>query len=353
MLLEKYKLKTILKTYTTWITPSILFGLLLSLTSCGLKAPSWGEMDDIYVFADRNLYNLCEKDIAASLGRIIDTPQHEPVFNVIYKDFLEFSDYYRNPNILMLAALEDSGEVSDYVRRMLDSATLQGVRDGVYWIFNKKNPWFSDQNLVIAIANDSGELSARINFGTEDLFMTFHSVFIEQLKHDLYAKMEQKKLSEELQEKYGFNIRIQHDYYVTYESNEDRLIRMNRVHPNRWLSISWSESPVDSLTEEIVVAERMRTSKLFADPSLIYPEYNTFETGFDGIPGSLFLRGLWGTEANIGGGPFFTYAVRDDSSGVVYFIDGSVFAPEYRKMPFIKQLEIMAGTFTPPYLIEE
>ena len=320
---------------------------------CNVKPAARGELDEIYVFADKNIYSACGEYIQKSLGRTINTPQHEPLFNIIHKDFSEFSDYYKNPNILMLCALEDSGQVTEYVRKMLDASTFEGVKNSVYWIFSKENPWYSGQRLVIACANDAGELSSRLDFGSDELFMTFNEAYLNRLKKELYSRLENKELSKKLFENYGFRIRIQHDYYLTTENVEERMIRLRRTFPDRWLSISWSESAVDSLTKDIVVEERKRMSKLFADPSLIYTEYNVFEGDFGDIPGSLFMRGLWGTEANIGGGPFFTYAVRDDSSGIVYFIDGAVFAPEYRKMPFIKQLEVMAGTFIPPSLVEE
>jgi len=253
----------------------------------------------------------------------------------------------------MLCALEDSGQVSGFVRKMLDPATFEGVRNSVYWIFSKTNPWFTGQSLVIVCANDAGELSSRIDFGSDELFSTFNKLYLDRLKKELYSRMENKELSDKLFKSYDFRIRLQHDYYLTTENVGERLIRVRRTFPDRWLSISWSASGVDSLTQEIVAEERERISKLFADPSLIYSEYNVFESDFGNYPENIFMRGLWGTEANIGGGPFFTFAVRDDSTGIVYFIDGAVFAPEYRKMPFIKQLEVMAGTFIPPSKIEE
>jgi hypothetical protein len=45
------------------------------------------------------------------------------------------------------------------------------------------------------------------------------------------------------------------------------------------------------------------------------------------------------------GGPFVNYAFYDQPSDRVYFIDGSVFAPTYDKLQFIRQMEVIARTF--------
>jgi two-component system response regulator PhoP len=58
---------------------------------------------------------------------------------------------------------------------MLDDATLKGVGESLYWIFRKSDPWFTNQTLVIACANDAAELSLRLESGADDyLVKPFH-----------------------------------------------------------------------------------------------------------------------------------------------------------------------------------
>lgn len=46
-----------------------------------------------------------------------------------------------------------------------------------------------------------------------------------------------------------------------------------------------------------------------------------------------------------GGGPFVAYAFYDQASDRIYLLHGSVFAPEYDKLKFLRQMEVMANTF--------
>ena len=64
-------------------------------------------------------------------------------------------------------------------------------------------------------------------------------------------------------------------------------------------------------------------------------------------------RGLWhmvarsedGYEPLGMGGPFLTYAFYDEETGRNYIIDGMVFAPNYPKREFLRQMEVIAYTF--------
>jgi hypothetical protein len=65
-------------------------------------------------------------------------------------------------------------------------------------------------------------------------------------------------------------------------------------------------------------------------------------------------RGLWhmvgdredGTKAAFGmGGPFLTYTFYDEPTGRIYMISGMVFAPNFDKREFLRQMEVIAYTF--------
>ena len=98
---------------------------------------------------------------------------------------------------------------------------------------------------------------------------------------------------------------------------------------------------------ETCATVRDSLGKQFKDPVFNYPEYlKYYDREFRGRPGGI-LTGLWATEADIGGGPFFTYVVHDSLSNRTFFLDGAVFAPHDLKEPFLRQLKIMAETFVP------
>ena len=46
-----------------------------------------------------------------------------------------------------------------------------------------------------------------------------------------------------------------------------------------------------------------------------------------------------------GGGPFINFTFYDQATDRVYMLDGSVFAPDFDKLSFIRHMEVMARTF--------
>jgi hypothetical protein len=157
--------------------------------------------------------------------------------------------------------------------------------------------------------------------------------------------MERKDIAKELRDDFGFSLRVQKDYYLVRKSSEERLIRLRRCNPDRFLTVSWMET--DTLSDSLIIAERERLSGLYQNPVKIYPEHNRFYSYENGFSSGRILRGLWGLTDGMGGGPFFTIAFKDESRRRVYFLDGSVFAPGREKFPFLQQLEVMARTFSP------
>lgn len=326
--------------------PLSLLLIAFFIAGCGIKPPAQGNLNEIIVFADPKVYSFCEPALSSALEQVVRTPQPETIFELLYVSFDKFTDSSSVPNILFLGALDSGGRVSEYVKGMLDAETRKGVEASQYWIFVKKDPWRSKQLAVILCANNIEELDARIKLGEEDIFRQFNEAVLQQLHNTLYSSYTQEKLAEELKAEYGFSLKIQHDYVLVRDEPQERFLRLRRANPDRLFTISWTEA--NTLTDSLIIAERIRLGKLFSDKVYIYPEYNQVYPDDSIYPGGSMLRGLWGTENNIGGGPFFTYALHSQEDGMVYFLDGAVFNPGEEKFPFLQQLEVMARTFRPP-----
>lgn len=320
--------------------------IAFTIAGCGIKPPAKGSLDEIIVFADSTVYAACGTALANALERRIDTPQPETVFTLKPVPWNGFGNSSIAPLILLMATLNGEGEVSQYVQEMFDKETLKGVKAGQYWLFIKENPWRSHQLAAIICANDIDELNSRIRLGADEIFNEINEPVMKRLHDMLYSAKEQLELEKELSDKYGFKIRIQHDYLLVRDEPDEKFVRLRRFNPDRWLTISWVEA--DTLTDSLITAERRRLGGLFSDPTKLYPDYNRFQPYHHIYPNGIMLRGLWAAESSIGGGPFFTCALHSECDGKVYFIDGSVFAPGKDKFPFLQQLEIMARTFQPP-----
>ena len=320
--------------------------ILLLAAGCGLKPGSRGNLNEVIVFADPGVYAKCGNGLSRALEKIVHTPQPEKIFHLKPVSYEKFADSTIAANVILLGTLEGEGPFSQYVRDMLDEDARKGIADGVYWFFAKTNAWYNKQLLLVAVANDAEELASRLNFGADELFEVLNESVLQRMSDVIFSTMENKKLSKELMDKFGFRVRIQHDYHFTREEPEERFIRIRRYNPTRWLTVSWQDA--DTLTEDMVIRERARISALFADTSRIEPEYNVISEENHIPNGKYLLRGLWSTEAAVGGGPFFSYGVFDEEMKRAYFLDGAVFNPGDEKLPYLRQLEVLARSFMIP-----
>ncbi|MBC8204138.1 DUF4837 family protein [bacterium] len=329
-----------------FITALVCILFLLAFYSCDYKPKSQGEYSEVFVFADDEV-RLASAPLMANLLEIpIDTPQPEQLFYLHWTDFENLNRIVNQRNIILMGTIDGGGEVSEYIRGMLDSKALEGVEQDDYWLFAKKNTWSREQMLIILTAQDQKTLAGKLIENGGDIYRTLRNSVMQRLHDQLYYTAERKEIAEEITNEYGFKLRIPHDFSITIDSPEERILRLRRCMPDRWLTIFWIDT--DSLTEELLLNERIRAGKRFLDPVYIYPELNRFYPNDEIVPGGMILRGMWATESSIGGGPFFTYAAHDSLSERIYFIDGAVFAPDREKVPLLLQLEVMAQTFKLP-----
>ena len=58
------------------------------------------------------------------------------------------------------------------------------------------------------------------------------------------------------------------------------------------------------------------------------------------------IRGLWRMEGFIMGGPFYSLAFYNPNNGRQYMVEGYVYAPQFDKLKFIREIEAMVKSAT-------
>lgn len=282
-----------------------------------------------------------------TFGRTIETPQPEALFKSTYIDADELGKKTGSPLILMAATLEGQGPTAKFVRKMLTPDILEGVESGEYVIFNKKEPWAKNQRLLILLGRDSRELGKNARDWSDSLLSWAVKFERERITEQLYDKGEQKKIARRLYEKYGFNIRIQHDYIIAQENDSLQFVRLLRHIPERWVMVAWRDLEEGlNFNAEYAYNWRKSLGDAFLDPVETYDGHWTVEkTTINGREARL-IRGLWATKSPLGGGPFLTYAVEVPENGKMYLIDGAVFSPGSDKLPLLWQLDCICRTFS-------
>lgn len=316
------------------------------LSSCQIKSVSGGEPGTVVIIADEWDRPILQPFISRTFAQEIMTPQVEHHFTILWRDATQLGELTRYPIIIMAGHLEGDGPTARMLKQMIKGEVEEGVRKGELGVFRKKDPWARKQLLLVITGSNRRQLGENLMRYSDSLYHWAYQFEISRLITDMFSRGEQVKLERELEFRYGFTFRIQHDYIMAEENDTLQYWRLLRHHPERWIMVAWGDLPPnDTLTAQMVWERRKQLGLTFYDPVLILDEYLTVKrTRFQDHP-SILIRGLWTTVDPTGGGPFFSYAFADTIKKHYYIIDGAVFAPGEWKMPYLWQVDAIAHTF--------
>lgn len=325
-----------------------LFVLTGLMSGCFRKPQSVGGDTDLFVIADEANWQVLEEDIRDTFERVIETPQPEKVFAVHWVAPEEHQQYLTRKNIVLVGVLGSEGPIDTKVADMLSPQVKAKVEAGEAFYLPKENAYAKNQLLMVLAGTSVEEIEEKLNVNEQRLY----NVFKEKLRQDtfaqMYERMEQTDLEKELLQKYGWMVRIQHDYFINVDRADDNFVMLRRSLPGRerWLFVHWLENAQPAIIEQkwMIETRNRFTQKYYAGDVVVEAFTSSQEVEFAGRA-ALKLEGLWENDEKRVGGPFRTYAFYDEPSNRVYMIDIAVFYPAGQKEPFLRQLDIMAHTF--------
>ena len=268
-----------------------------------------------------------------------------------------------NPDYrLFVAPLSDSSNVANFLRQRLSDEARQAVMNGQSAVVPKPDLWRRDQRVYFVTAATSAELIDALQRNGNQIRETYHEAVLGHMNREMFDRGRQPALEDSLMNEHGFAVNMQHDYYIaTDTSNFVWLRRVVSAQSWRSLFVYYIEDGDPSmLSPEWIYATRDSLTKRFVQGTVagfMKIDYRrpltTEETNFlDRFAYESY--GLWHmvgeSEDNEllqygGGGPFVNYTFYDQASDRIYMIDGSVFAPGYDKLEFLRQMEVIARTF--------
>ena len=347
------------------------FGLLLLFFVVGCELGDYrpravGPEAKMYVVIDSTQWNGEVGDAVREAlgGPILTLPVPEPAFDVSRASIRSqdaFDAVKKQKNVVFVAPLSDTTLVAKFISARLDEGARSMIESGNSGIIPREDLWRKGQMVVYITASTPENLISTLTEKSTDLRYVFNNKIRERLKVSMFEKGRQLEVEEQLLEKYDFSVNAQHDYFVAVDTTD--FIWMRRVissetwrslfiyfeengDPNE-LSPEWVYSKRDSLTKRYVRGNVAGFVEIDRRRPLTTENINFLDRyGFE-------TRGLWqmvaidnGQQVPLGmGGAFVTYAFYDEDSGRNYLIDGMVFAPNYNKREFLRQLEVIAHTF--------
>jgi hypothetical protein len=333
-----------------------LLGIAAALTtlaflfSCRREVPSAGNEKEIIVIADSADYDFLKGELRRAFEREISTPWPEKIFELHWVPAGKMESYLHYSQLLLIGILGSTiprSGTAGKIEAMLTSELKARIVYGQDYVLKKDDPWTKEQRLVVLAAAHRDTLRQHLAGHRDELFELFNQPLLERTKKAMYSRFEQTNLEKTLLEKYGWTLRIQHDYRVYKEFPQENFVMLRRAWPERWLFVSWQNwDDPNRITRDWVVEWRNRIGERFYENDRIVVNNDLIarEVDFAGR-WALELQGLWENENKAAGGPFKAWAFYDEQTRQAFLVDIAVFNPGKEKVRFLRQLEIMARTF--------
>lgn len=333
---------------------TIFLGALLwtVFTSCDSRKDAIGSEDKILVIADSTDWVVLQDSIRAVFEKIRLTPQPEKIFILQKVEPNNLAKVKNWKNILLVGTLQTSGAIGKLLANALDAEARARVEQDSAFVFVQNNAWSLNQTLMVLVARDLETLNHRLSSEKSRLFKIFDDQVNKIIKNQMYRMKEQKDLSEQLLKKYGWQVRVQHDYFIALEDDTNKVIWLRRFGmgesgSQRWMLVHWVDAADPALIEDPqwTINLRNQLATKYYEGDQVLPEYLGSEIVNFLDRRAMQIDGLWENNTLMVGGPFRTFAFYEESDGRIYLIDLAVLAPGEKKLPFMRQLDIMAHTF--------
>lgn len=340
---------------------SVLLILTVSLIGCSgdYRKKARGDIGEIYVVMDSTKHEGTVADaIHSTFGsRLPGLPNFEPRYDLKFVDFdskERLEQIKQLKNVLFVAPIDEQSNVGQYIRALLGDEVEQSIRDEERFLIQLEDKWYRDQWTMILSSTSEEKLAQAIEEAGTSVVRGLHQKVIRRWKEEVYDRGEQVALADSLWDKYGWKIRMQHDY--EWHVDSARFVSFRRYLPenDRWIW-GWWQNDVDDIThidQAWINRKRDSLNKVFMrgtrDSSYITTEYDrkvvTQNREINGYY-TYVTRGTWRMTEDFMGGPFLNYVYYDEETRRLFMVEFGQFAPKYDKRRFVRQFEAMAHTF--------
>ncbi|HAF29615.1 MAG TPA: hypothetical protein DCG75_11250 [Bacteroidales bacterium] len=262
-------------------------------------------------------------------------PQQEPMFDLIHIPFSAFSNIFKTHRNVVFAKIDKN----------LHEAKIL-VQDDV---------WANPQIVVNVIAPDESSLEAII---LEKGDLIVDRIFKKEMERYAtnYKKYQQIGIADRIENKFGIRLTVPRGYTIDVDTT-DFIWMENRGRGDlvQGILIYSYDKPEVELTTDYLFAKRTQFTKRFV-PGPNEGSYMAVET--ESTPfrreikinniDVIELRNLWKVENDFMGGPFISFAMIDEKQNKVINIDGFIYAPQFDKRDYLRQVEAILNSVQMP-----
>ncbi len=242
---------------------------------------------------------------------------------------------------------------------------IGGLSEGSEAFFGEPqaNVWSKGQLVYKLKAPDLQSATALMEAHGDKLFEYFQDHYQHKIESEIEANVS-ASINEELGITMGINMNVPSSFTLVSNYNDLIWIKQQREkyvdgqnHEIQLGILTYTYPYTDSLafTPEKILAKRDSMTKKYV-PGMIEGSYmvserqyglESFETNANGYY-VMETRGVWKMQGAIMGGPFVSLTIYDPENNRIVCVEGYVFAPHFKKMPYIRELEAILYSFSFP-----
>ncbi|GAI91512.1 unnamed protein product, partial [marine sediment metagenome] len=214
---------------------------------------------------DRPLLEPLLEDV---FGRTMATPAPEPYFKVKWALPAEFETFQRYKSLVVASLSNPADSTGDVlIRKILGEERVAEARQGGNPIYVTSDFLARGQIFMGLSAMDAIHAQEELSRLRTWIFDQFEQQLRIRQNDAIYRRRVQKKLARQFEEKYGWRLRIQHDYLPIKELPEENFVWLGRGYPFRWLAIHWVEQADTMIISPETAWRRMEymADSLFGD----------------------------------------------------------------------------------------
>lgn len=315
----------------------------LVAAACG-KPSAWGEHSSVIVVAPEDLWLQLEDTTYAALEPTIFTTREEKRFMVTHVDpaAAEFPEMRRFRNVVVFGPPDD-----ELIRRVAREAD-RPVPDPPS-VFQARDVFARGQTVTAAVLDPDRPVESWEEQLSGVLAMV-DSNFREGVRRRMFVTGPDTALARELERDAGFSVMVPQVYRHQVPDDSTHIFRNDQPDPSqliRSVLVSWTSSPLDTLTAEAAYDWRERTGQAY----YVVPQRTDTARGrterfeVDGRP-AMEATGIWEDEdvgAFPAAGPFIAWLVQCGDR--TFFLDAWLYAPGVPKYQYMLQLREILGSF--------
>jgi len=319
---------------------------LLVLIGCDTKRQAIGAADELLIIVSEEHKDAINSALAEIFTDTLYAPKPEPIYKFINADPLGFDELKRHSNLVIGSiGVDETINGTKLVKSLLGDELFDETINGDKQIIFSEDQFGRDQ-LFMTISGESIEdIKNELLVKSDYIKSYFDKIFVQKQQKYLFGNDRLKKLSDRLNQDYGWSLQIPWGWEIIREVPDSNFIWLGRELPYQWFSIQWQDG---FLFEN----EGEAANFAFQFPLNYYKNIQINDYKFDielvrlNNWSAWRSVGIWESLDGARGGPFINYSWYDKKTNKTYNMNMLVFIPGKEKSTFMRRLDIIAHSFT-------